>query len=101
MGSADDWLHWGEYLVMYRIPPQAIRDEVRVSERGVSDCWDGEGVSSGVGGFEAGSGVVPRRCRVDMFGGGEESVPVEWSEYRDGGHGAAVAGDGRPRCGGV
>ncbi|KAA8619189.1 hypothetical protein PtrSN002B_006240 [Pyrenophora tritici-repentis] len=29
MGGTDEWLHWGEYLVMYRIPPQAIREEVK------------------------------------------------------------------------
>ncbi|KAI4910909.1 hypothetical protein J4E90_007166 [Alternaria incomplexa] len=27
---AEEWLHYGEYLVMYRIPPQAIRDETPV-----------------------------------------------------------------------
>ncbi|CAE7023341.1 hypothetical protein PTT_18996 [Pyrenophora teres f. teres 0-1] len=97
MGGTDEWLHWGEYLVMYRIPPQAIREEVKVGGSGGLG-WEGVGVGSGVVG---GSGEGPRRCRVDMFGGGEESVPVEWSEYRDGVRGAAVAGDGRSRRGGV
>ncbi|PVI06837.1 hypothetical protein DM02DRAFT_491944, partial [Periconia macrospinosa] len=37
------WLHWGEYLVMYRIPPQAIRDETVVG-RGHAQKWKGVGV---------------------------------------------------------
>lgn len=37
-GEGDEWLHWGEYLVMYCIPAQAIRVETpvaRVSKVGV------------------------------------------------------------------
>ncbi|EMD64156.1 hypothetical protein COCSADRAFT_66462, partial [Bipolaris sorokiniana ND90Pr] len=32
--GADEWLHWGEYLVMYRIPAQAIRDQTPVAKVG-------------------------------------------------------------------
>jgi hypothetical protein len=38
-----EWLHWGEYLVMYRIPPQAIRDETPVC-RGTDQRWRAVGV---------------------------------------------------------
>lgn len=31
---ADEWLHWGEYLVMYRIPAQAIRDQTPIAKVG-------------------------------------------------------------------
>ncbi|KAL6703575.1 hypothetical protein ACN47E_009520 [Coniothyrium glycines] len=43
----DDWLHWGEYLVMYRIPAQAIRDETPVA-RVPDQKWRAVGV---IGGF--------------------------------------------------
>ncbi|EUC48250.1 hypothetical protein COCMIDRAFT_71786, partial [Bipolaris oryzae ATCC 44560] len=32
--GSDEWLHWGEYLVMYRIPAQAIRDQTPVAKVG-------------------------------------------------------------------
>jgi hypothetical protein len=32
--AVDDWLHWGEYLVMYRIPAQAIRDQTPIAKVG-------------------------------------------------------------------
>ncbi|KAH7090702.1 hypothetical protein FB567DRAFT_426976, partial [Paraphoma chrysanthemicola] len=37
-GETDEWLHWGEYLVMYRIPAQAIRDQTPVA-RGEAQKW--------------------------------------------------------------
>jgi hypothetical protein len=41
-----EWLHWGEYLVMYRIPPQAIRDQTPVA-RGEDQKWRTVGVIGG------------------------------------------------------
>ncbi len=41
-----DWLHYGEYLVLYRIPAQAIRDETPVA-RGESQKWRAVGVIGG------------------------------------------------------
>ena len=41
-----EWLHYGEYLVMYRIPPQAIRDETPVC-RGADQRWRAVGVIGG------------------------------------------------------
>jgi hypothetical protein len=38
-----EWLHRGEYLVMYRIPPQAIRDETPIC-RGMNQQWRAVGV---------------------------------------------------------
>ncbi|KAJ4985362.1 hypothetical protein SVAN01_09117 [Stagonosporopsis vannaccii] len=29
-GKVDEWMHWGEYLVMYRIPAQAIREQMPI-----------------------------------------------------------------------
>lgn len=29
--EGNEWLHWGEYLLMYRIPAQAIRDQTPVA----------------------------------------------------------------------
>ncbi|KAF2256960.1 hypothetical protein BU26DRAFT_546147 [Trematosphaeria pertusa] len=40
------WLHWGEYLVMYRIPAQAIRDQTPVA-RGEEQKWRAVGVIGG------------------------------------------------------
>jgi hypothetical protein len=40
------WLHHGEYLVMYRIPAQAIRDEVKVA-RVTDQKWWAPGVIGG------------------------------------------------------
>ncbi|KAF3048044.1 hypothetical protein E8E12_008414 [Didymella heteroderae] len=42
-GKADEWLHWGEYLVMYRIPAQAIRDQTPIG-RGKKEAWRAVGV---------------------------------------------------------
>ncbi|KAG9205208.1 hypothetical protein G6514_008785 [Epicoccum nigrum] len=42
-GKADEWLHWGEYLVMYRIPAQAIRDQTPVG-RPKKEAWRAVGV---------------------------------------------------------
>lgn len=42
----DEWLHWGEYLVMYRIPAQAIRDQTPVA-RGSDQKWRTVGVIGG------------------------------------------------------
>ncbi|EOA90684.1 uncharacterized protein SETTUDRAFT_63263, partial [Exserohilum turcica Et28A] len=36
--AADQWLHWGEYLVMYRIPAQAIRDQTPIAKVGDQRC---------------------------------------------------------------
>jgi hypothetical protein len=47
-GKADEqseWLHWGEYMVMYRIPAQAIRDQTPVA-RGEDQKWRTVGVIS-------------------------------------------------------
>lgn len=42
----EDWLHYGEYLLMYRIPAQAIRDQTPVVK--VSDQkWRAPGVIGG------------------------------------------------------
>jgi hypothetical protein len=41
-----EWLHWGEYLVMYRIPAQAIRDQTPVA-RGGDQQWRAVGVIGG------------------------------------------------------
>ncbi|KAJ8116589.1 hypothetical protein OPT61_g2013 [Boeremia exigua] len=41
--GADDWLHWGEYLIMYRIPAQAIRDQTSVG-RSKKEAWPSVGV---------------------------------------------------------
>lgn len=44
--SEEEWLHWGEYLLMYRVPAQAIRDQtpvVRVSDQ----KWRAPGVIGG------------------------------------------------------
>ncbi|KAF2130781.1 hypothetical protein P153DRAFT_287611, partial [Dothidotthia symphoricarpi CBS 119687] len=40
------WLHWGEYLVMYRIPAQAIRDQTPVAQ-GENQKWRAVGVIGG------------------------------------------------------
>ncbi|KAL1600884.1 hypothetical protein SLS59_005549 [Nothophoma quercina] len=42
----DEWLHWGEYLVMYRIPAQAIRDQTPVG-RAKKEAWRAVGVIGG------------------------------------------------------
>ncbi|KZM21519.1 uncharacterized protein EKO05_0006254 [Ascochyta rabiei] len=42
----DAWLHWGEYLVMYRVPAQAIRDQTPVG-RGKAQAWRAVGVIGG------------------------------------------------------
>ncbi|KAJ4381404.1 hypothetical protein N0V86_003755 [Didymella sp. IMI 355093] len=44
--EADEWLHWGEYLIMYRIPAQAIRDQTPIG-RG-KEAWRAVGVIGGV-----------------------------------------------------
>jgi hypothetical protein len=44
--EGDEWLHWGEYLVMYRIPAQAIRDQTPVA-RGGDQRWKVVGVIGG------------------------------------------------------
>lgn len=44
----DDWLHWGEYLVMYRLPAQAIRVETEIA-RGGDQSWKTVGVIGGPG----------------------------------------------------
>ncbi|KAH6618956.1 hypothetical protein C7974DRAFT_416293 [Boeremia exigua] len=41
--NADEWLHWGEYLIMYRIPAQAIRDQTPVG-RAKKETWRTVGV---------------------------------------------------------
>ncbi|KAF1938884.1 hypothetical protein EJ02DRAFT_514215 [Clathrospora elynae] len=45
-GNGGEWLHRGEYLVMYRIPPQAIRDQTPVA-RGGDQRWRAVGVIGG------------------------------------------------------
>jgi hypothetical protein len=40
----ENWLHWGEYLVMYRIPAQAIRDQTPVER---THKWGAVGVIGG------------------------------------------------------
>ncbi|USP80944.1 hypothetical protein yc1106_08218 [Curvularia clavata] len=56
---ADEWLHWGEYLVMYRIPAQAIRDQTPIAKvgdqkrKGVGVIGGGGGSSSNIGGGAA------------------------------------------------
>ncbi|KAF2624134.1 hypothetical protein BU25DRAFT_399327 [Macroventuria anomochaeta] len=45
-GAKDECLHWGEYLVMYRIPAQAIRDQTPVG-RGKMETWRAVGVIGG------------------------------------------------------
>ncbi|KAF1924735.1 uncharacterized protein M421DRAFT_8595 [Didymella exigua CBS 183.55] len=42
-GQADGWLHCGEYLVMYRIPAQAIRDQTPIG-KGKKEAWRAVGV---------------------------------------------------------
>lgn len=42
-GEGNEWLHWGEYLVMYRIPAQAIRVQTPIA-RGADQRWGGVGV---------------------------------------------------------
>ncbi|KAF2848744.1 hypothetical protein T440DRAFT_400506, partial [Plenodomus tracheiphilus IPT5] len=42
-GGGGEWLHRGEYLVMYRIPVQAVRDQ-RVVARGEGEGWRAVGV---------------------------------------------------------
>ena len=44
--DGNEWLHWGEYLVMYRIPAQAIRDQTPIA-RGVNQDWRTVGVIGG------------------------------------------------------
>ncbi|KAF1350446.1 hypothetical protein EJ07DRAFT_159586 [Lizonia empirigonia] len=44
--KADEWLHWGEYLVMYRVPAQAVRDQTPVG-RGKVQTWRAVGVIGG------------------------------------------------------
>lgn len=44
--EGDDWLHWGEYLVMYRVPAQAVRDQTLVA-RGEKQRWRAVGVIGG------------------------------------------------------
>jgi len=46
MGKEEAWLHFGEYLVMYRIPAQAIRDQTPVA-RGGDQTWRAPGVIGG------------------------------------------------------
>jgi hypothetical protein len=47
-GEAAEWLHWGEYLVMYRVPAQAIRDQTPVG-RGKVEGWRAVGCIGGGG----------------------------------------------------
>lgn len=42
--ECEDWLHWGEYLVMYRIPAQAIRDQTPFG-RGKKEAWRAVGAA--------------------------------------------------------
>lgn len=42
----ESWLHYGEYLVMYRIPAQAIRDQTPVA-RGGDQKWRAPGAIGG------------------------------------------------------
>ncbi|KAF2023910.1 hypothetical protein EK21DRAFT_118324 [Setomelanomma holmii] len=44
--GGEEWLHWGEYLVMYRIPAQAVRDQTPVA-RGEDQEWRTVGVIDG------------------------------------------------------
>ncbi|KAH7392510.1 hypothetical protein BKA66DRAFT_607035 [Pyrenochaeta sp. MPI-SDFR-AT-0127] len=44
--EGSEWLHWGEYLVMYRIPAQAIRDQTPVA-RGEDQRWRTVGTIGG------------------------------------------------------
>jgi hypothetical protein len=44
--EGDDWLHCGEYLVMYRIPAQAVRDQTPVA-RGEDQKWRTVGIIGG------------------------------------------------------
>lgn len=44
--EGDEWLHWGEYLVMYRIPAQAIHNQTPVA-RGADQKWRTVGVIGG------------------------------------------------------
>jgi hypothetical protein len=39
----DEWLHWGEYLVMYRVPAQAVRVETEIA-RAAEQSWKVVGV---------------------------------------------------------
>lgn len=41
-----EWLHWGEYLVMYRIPAQAVRDQTPIA-RGADQRWRTVGAIGG------------------------------------------------------
>jgi hypothetical protein len=41
--DADEWLHWGEYLVMYRVPAQAVRVETEIV-RAAEQSWKVVGV---------------------------------------------------------
>ncbi|KAF2829930.1 hypothetical protein CC86DRAFT_367835 [Ophiobolus disseminans] len=43
----EEWLHWGEYLVMYRIPAEAVRDETPIA-RGADQRWR---IVGAIGGF--------------------------------------------------
>ncbi|KAF3008931.1 hypothetical protein E8E13_011324 [Curvularia kusanoi] len=43
-GIVDEWLHWGEYLVMYRIPAQAVRDQTPVGRAAKKEAWRAVGV---------------------------------------------------------
>jgi hypothetical protein len=42
--ESGEWLHWGEYLVMYRIPAQAIRDQTPIEK---THRWGAVGVIGG------------------------------------------------------
>jgi hypothetical protein len=44
--EGDEWLHWGEYLVMYRVPAQAIRGQTPIA-RGGDQRWRAVGVIGG------------------------------------------------------
>ncbi|KAF1963129.1 hypothetical protein CC80DRAFT_530972 [Byssothecium circinans] len=46
LGPEKRWLHHGEYLVMYRIPAQAIRDETPVGKGG-NQKWRAVGLIGG------------------------------------------------------
>lgn len=41
--AGNEWLHWGEYLVLYRIPPQAVQNQTPIAQ-GVDQNWRTVGV---------------------------------------------------------
>ncbi|RAR01558.1 hypothetical protein DDE82_006440 [Stemphylium lycopersici] len=59
VGEIDEWLHWGEYLVMYRIPAQAIRDQTPVAKVG-DQRWRAVGVIGSGSSATAGAGALCR-----------------------------------------